>query len=60
MERQIDFSRFTRTAENSEVARQQQPQPQPRQPVFFQQKQEQENRSNWSGGIWAGRVDRSR
>jgi hypothetical protein len=67
MERQINFSRFTRSAESDEVARQQEPRQQlraqadiERSPTYFQKRQEQENKSNWSGGIWGGRVDRSR
>ena len=67
MEKEIDFSRFTRAAENSEVARQQEPRQQlrpqaeiERNPTYFQKRQEQENKSNWSGGVWGGRVDRSR
>ena len=31
-----------------------------RRPTFFQKQQEQEGRSNWSGGVWGGRQDRSR
>ena len=67
MEKEIDFSRFTRAAENSEVARQHEPRQQlrpqaeiERNPTYFQKRQEQENKSNWSGGVWGGRVDRSR
>jgi len=61
-EKKIDFSRYRRTAESEEVARQQvRPQnEQERHPTFFEKKQEQENRSNWSGGVWGGRQDRSR
>jgi uncharacterized cupin superfamily protein len=66
-EKKIDFSRYRRTAENNEVERAQNPQQQlrpqseiERHPTFFQRKQEQEARSNWSGGVWGGRQDRSR
>jgi hypothetical protein len=67
MERQIDFSRFTRTAENDQVAQQQNPRQQlrsqaeiERNPTYYQKQAEVENRSSWSGGVWGGRVDRSR
>jgi len=53
----------SRAAENSEVARQQATRPQPeidKNPSYFQRRQEQENKSTWSGGVWGGRVDRSR
>src|ERR1700723_1052762 len=66
-EKTVDFSRFTRTAETSEVARQQEPRQQlrsqaeiERNPTSYQRQQEQEGKSNWSGGVWGGRVDRSR
>jgi hypothetical protein len=66
-ERQINLSRFTRVAENNETARQQQPQQQlrpqaeiERNPSWFQVRAENEGRSNWSGGVFGGRVDRSR
>jgi len=66
-EKTVDFSRFTRGAESSEVARQQEPRQQlqsraeiERNPTYYQVRQEQENKSNWSGGVWGGRVDRSR
>jgi hypothetical protein len=61
----IDFSRYRRTAE-SEVERQgPDPQLRPRadierNPTFFQRQQEQEGKSTWSGGVFGGRVDRSR
>jgi hypothetical protein len=63
--RQIDFSRFTRAAETPEIAREIQPQLRPqaereRNPTYFERRQEQEGKSVWSGGVWAGRVDRSR
>jgi hypothetical protein len=59
----VDFSRFTgiRTAENDEVARQQNPQQQLRpqaeieaRPTYFQKSQEREGRSEWSGGTFGG------
>jgi hypothetical protein len=67
MERQIDFSRFTRTAENTEVSRQSiEPQLRPRieierNPTYHQARTEREGRSEWSGGsmgggVWAGRL----
>ena len=66
-EKKIDFSRYRRMAESDEVERQQNPRqnlgPQieiERRPTFFQKQQEQEGRSNWSGGVWGGRQDRSR
>jgi hypothetical protein len=31
-----------------------------RYPTYTQKQAEVENRSNWSGGVWGGRVDRSR
>jgi hypothetical protein len=67
MERQINFSRFTRAAERDEVARQQEPRQQlrsqaeiERNPAYFRVQLEKEGRSNFSGGVWGGRVDRSR
>jgi hypothetical protein len=62
MAEKIDFSRYRRTAENEEVARQQGlPQSeQEKRPTFFQRQQEQEGKSTWSGGVFGGRVDRSR
>jgi hypothetical protein len=66
-EKAIDFSRYRRMAESDEVERQQNPRQQlrpqndqERHPTFFQKQQEQEGRSNWSGGVWGGRQDRSR
>jgi hypothetical protein len=66
-DKKIDFSRYRRGAENDEVEWAQKPQQQlrpqteiERHPTFFQKKQEQEGRSNWSGGVWGGRQDRSR
>jgi hypothetical protein len=66
-EKKIDFSHYRRAAENDEVERLQNPRqhlrPQSeieRQPTYFQRRQEEEGRSNWSGGIWGGRQDRSR
>jgi hypothetical protein len=60
----IDFSRFTRS-ETPDIAREIQPQLRPqaereRNPSTFERRQEQEGKSNWTGGVWAGRVDRSR
>ena len=65
MEKQIDFSRFTRSAETPDIAREREPQLRPqaeieRNPTTFQRRQEQEGKSNWTGGVFAGRVDRSR
>lgn len=63
----IDFSQYTGSHENSEVARQlnppQQIRPQSeieRAPTYFQRSQERDGRSEWSGGsmgggTWAGR-----
>jgi hypothetical protein len=64
-ERQIDFSRFTRSVPLPDIAREIQPQLRPqaereRNPSSFERRQEQEGKSNWTGGVWAGRVDRSR
>lgn len=65
-EKTIDFSRFTRAAEEPEVSRQgPAPQLRPRieierNPTYHQVRAERENYSNWSGGVFAGRVDRSR
>jgi hypothetical protein len=66
-EKAIDFSRYRRMAESDEVERQQNPSPQlrpqseqERRPTFFQRQQEQEGKSTWSGGVFGGRVDRSR
>ena len=66
-EKTIDFSRFTRAAESDDVARQQEPRQQlrsqadiERNPTYYQKRQEQENNASWSGGVWGGRVDRSR
>jgi hypothetical protein len=63
-EKKIDFARYRRMAE-SEVERQQGPTPQlrpqaeiERHPTFFQRQKEQE--STLSGGVFGGRVDRSR
>jgi hypothetical protein len=67
MERQINFSRFTRAAENDEGTRQQEPRQQlraqaeiERNPSYYQVQREREGYSNFSGGVWGGRVDRSR
>jgi hypothetical protein len=65
----IDFSQYTgsQAAENSEVARQRNPQQQlrpqaeiERDPTYFQRSKEREGNSEWSGGAmgggtWAGR-----
>jgi hypothetical protein len=65
----VDLSRFTGSvsAENNEVARQQNPAPQlrpqgeiERNPAYYQRTQEREGRSEWSGGsmgggTWGGR-----
>ena len=60
----IDFSRFT---QSQKVPRENDPQPQLRpqaeiekSPTQYERKQEQEGRSNWSGGVFAGRVSHSR
>jgi hypothetical protein len=65
--KKIDFSLYRRSAESSDIERAQNPQPQlrpqsevERHPTFFQRQKEQSAQSNWSGGIWGGRVDRSR
>jgi hypothetical protein len=65
-EKTIDFSRFTRSADEPEVSRQG-PAPQlrarieiERSPTYHQVRAERENYSNWSGGVFGGRVDRSR
>jgi hypothetical protein len=66
MEKQIDFSRFTKLVEDDEHQRRLNPYLHVRQqteierhPTFFQISQEQEGRSNWSGGAWGGRGGRS-
>jgi len=41
--------------ENTEVARQQEPQQYERNPSYFQRQQEREGKSEWSGGSWGGR-----
>jgi hypothetical protein len=60
----IDFSRFTQT---QKVPRENDPQPQLRPqaeiekyPTPYERKQEQEGRSNWTGGVFAGRVSHYR
>lgn len=62
--RRIDFSRFTQSrAPEHEDGPIQHLRPQAEKearPSTYQRKQEQEGRSNWTGGVWAGRVDRSR
>jgi hypothetical protein len=42
-------------AENTEVARQQNPAQHERNPPQYQKQQEREGRSEWSGGSWGGR-----
>ena len=42
-------------AENSEVARQQNPEQHERNPPPYQRQVERESRSEWSGGSWGGR-----
>jgi hypothetical protein len=61
-EKKIDWSQYRRVFENEEVARQHgMPQNvKEANPTFFERKQEQENRSGFSGGVWGGRQDRSR
>jgi hypothetical protein len=61
-DKKIDWSQYRRVAENEEVARHKgMPQSvREKHPSFFQKQQEQEGRSNWSGGVFGGRVDRSR
>jgi hypothetical protein len=59
-ERKIDWSKYRRTVENDEIDRQQKIPPSKKEPTFFQRKQEQEGRSNWSGGVFGGRVNHSR
>jgi hypothetical protein len=66
-DKKIDFARYRRSAENDQVERQQDPRQQlrpqseiERHPTFFQRTAESEGRSNFSGGVFGGRVDRSR
>jgi hypothetical protein len=60
-ERKIDWSKYRRTVGNEELARHGMSQSEKeRHPTFFQRKQEQEGRSNWSGGVFGGRVSQSR
>jgi hypothetical protein len=61
-DKRIDFSRYIRSAENDEFERRLNPALHvraqneiERHPTFFRRQQEQEGRSNWSGGIWGGR-----
>jgi hypothetical protein len=64
-EKTIDFSRFTRPTEEPAVSREgPAPQLRPRieierNPTYHQVRAERENYSNFSGGVWSGRVDRS-
>jgi len=63
MEKEIDFSRFTKTAEPAKEGPEPQLRPRAeveRNPSYFQRSQEREGRSEWSGasgggGTWAGR-----
>ena len=66
-DKKIDFARYRRSAENDQVERQQDPRQQlrpqneqERHPTFFQRMAKSEGRSNFSGGVFGGRVDRSR
>ncbi len=61
-DKKIDWSKYRRTAESDELARHQgMPQSaREKHPTFFERKTEQEGRSTWSGGVFGGRVDRSR
>jgi len=61
-EKRIDFSRYRRLHGNDEFERKLSPALHvraqdeiERAPSFFQRQQEQEGRSNWSGGVWGGR-----
>jgi hypothetical protein len=62
----IDFSRYRQRAEDAiehthDPCQHLRPQNEiERHPTFFQRRQEQEGRSNWSGGVWGGRQDHSR
>jgi hypothetical protein len=61
-DKKIDWSQYRRVAENEETARHKAISQSAREqhPSFFQKRQEQEGRSSWSGGVFGGRVDRSR
>jgi hypothetical protein len=57
MEKEIDFSRFTRAAEPAKESPEPQLRPRSeieRNPVYFQRSQEREGRSEWSGGSMGG------
>ena len=58
----IDWSQYRRVMENEDIARSLgKPQAErERNPTFFERKAEQEGRSSMAGGVWAGRLDRSR
>ncbi len=64
MEREINLSRFTRSAETAKEGPEPQLRPRAeieRNPAFFQRTQKREGRSEWSGGsmgggVWAGRL----
>jgi hypothetical protein len=60
--KKIDFSRYRRPVEIDEFERQltstlhiRGQDEIERHPTFFRRQQEQEGRSNWSGGVWGGR-----
>lgn len=61
-DKKIDWSQYRRVAENDEIAREKgMPQSSREKHVsFFERKNEQEQKSTWSGGVFGGRVDRSR
>ena len=61
-EKKIDWTQYRSKAGNEEIARQQgMPQSErEKNPTFFERKNEQEGRSNWSGGVFGGRVGHSR
>jgi hypothetical protein len=61
-DKKIDWSQYRRIAGNEEVARHKgMPQSErEKHPTYFERKTEQEGRSNFSGGVFGGRVDRSR
>jgi len=58
----IDWTQYRRKFENEDIARSQgMPQSvREKNPTFFERKQEQENRSTWSGAVFGGRQERSR
>jgi hypothetical protein len=61
-EKKIDWSQYRRIYENGDIARSMgMPQNEREKNLTaYERKSEQEGRSNWSGGVWGGRVDRSR